>query len=163
MHFLDTIFPLQYPMYRAELMHGGRGWLLALLLRTKPFYHAALALSAYHRRTALAISTDHPYQVAALIQQEKYLQIALKDINLASQHSCPANGLGVAVSVVQLCFYEVSFRPPGSKSSSLTLLNSFSPAMITLGKATFVQHFISLSGAIRVPLPVFIYATNRPK
>ena len=42
MHFLDSVFPLQYPMYKPEISEGERGWLLSLLLRAKSFYHAAL-------------------------------------------------------------------------------------------------------------------------
>lgn len=53
MHFLDNVFPLQYPMYHPTVLSGGRGWFLSLLLRTKPLYHAALALSSYHHGTVI--------------------------------------------------------------------------------------------------------------
>jgi hypothetical protein len=53
MHFLDHVFPLQYPMYHPSIVSGGRGWFLSLLLRTKPLYHAALALSSYHHGTVV--------------------------------------------------------------------------------------------------------------
>lgn len=53
MHFLDNVFPLQYPMYHPTVVSGGRGWFLSLLLRTKPLYHAALALSSYHHGTVV--------------------------------------------------------------------------------------------------------------
>jgi hypothetical protein len=110
MHFLDNVFPLQYPMYRPGILEGGRGWLLALLLRTKPLYHAALALSAYHRRTLILAKISHPHQVAALVQQEKHLEICIKSVNQFAQNSCPNNGLGIVTSVVQLVFFEVFFR-----------------------------------------------------
>lgn len=107
MHFLDTVFPLQYPMYKPGIREGGRGWFLALLLRTKPLYHAALALSAYHRRTIVLAEMQHPCQVAALVQQEKHLENCMKSVNLFVQNSCPNNGLGIVTSVVQLVFFEV--------------------------------------------------------
>ena len=27
MHFLDNIFPLQYPVFKLGILEGGRGWL----------------------------------------------------------------------------------------------------------------------------------------
>jgi hypothetical protein len=97
-------------MYKPGILEGGRGWLLALLLRTKPLYHAALALSAYHRRTVELAKISHPCQVAALVQQEKHLEICIKSVNQFTQNSCPNNGLGIMTSVVQLVFFEVFFH-----------------------------------------------------
>jgi hypothetical protein len=51
MHYLDNVFPLQFPMYKPSFIDGGRGWFLSLLLRTKPLYHAALALASFHTGT----------------------------------------------------------------------------------------------------------------
>jgi len=110
MHFLDHVFPLQYPMYKPGIPEGGRGWLLALLLRTKPLYHAALALSGYHRRTTTPAKISHPCRAAALVQQEKHLEICIQSVHQFAQNSCPNNGLGIATSVVQLVFFEVFFR-----------------------------------------------------
>ncbi|KAF7933920.1 uncharacterized protein EAE98_003629 [Botrytis deweyae] len=49
MHYLDIVFPLQFRFYRPLASEGGRGWLLSILLHTKPLYHAALSLSACHQ------------------------------------------------------------------------------------------------------------------
>jgi hypothetical protein len=48
MHYLDYVFPLQFPFYKHSAISGGRGWLLSLLLQLEPLYHAALSLSCYH-------------------------------------------------------------------------------------------------------------------
>ena len=97
-------------MYKPGILEGGRGWLLALLLQTKPLYHAALALSAYHRRTIMHAKISHPCRVAALVQQEKHLEICIKSVNQVAQNSCPNKGLGIVTSVIQLVFFEVLFR-----------------------------------------------------
>ncbi|RDW73543.1 hypothetical protein BP6252_07450 [Coleophoma cylindrospora] len=114
MHFLDVVFPLQYPMYKPGILEGGRGWLLALLFRTKPLYHAALALSSYHRRKIILTKITHPCQLASLVQVENHLEICLtefqKTITAVTQYvtgSCPTNGLGVLTSMVQLVFFEL--------------------------------------------------------
>lgn len=50
MHCLDNVFPCQFRFYQPSLEDGGRGWLLSLLMQTKPLYHAACSLAAYHRQ-----------------------------------------------------------------------------------------------------------------
>jgi hypothetical protein len=121
MHFLDCIFPLQYPVYKPDILAGGRSWLLGFLLGRKPFYHAALALSAYHRRIIALTKLSGPSQVAALIQQEKHLEVCLELVNQSAKTYCPYNSLGIAASVVQLVFFEVIFFSTAA-SSMLTIL-----------------------------------------
>ncbi|KAH8202740.1 hypothetical protein TruAng_003116 [Truncatella angustata] len=47
MVYLDYVFPYISPFYRPPLLQGGRGWLLVLLMRNKPLFHAALSLASY--------------------------------------------------------------------------------------------------------------------
>jgi hypothetical protein len=116
MHYLDNVFPLQFPMYKPSILEGGRGWLMALLLKMKPLYHATLALSSYHRRkVALSETSHHMCQVASVIEQEKHLatclgefQRLMRSINESLQVSaCPQGGMSVMALVVQLIFFEV--------------------------------------------------------
>ncbi|EFY88518.1 hypothetical protein MAC_05412 [Metarhizium acridum CQMa 102] len=53
-HYLDYIFPLQYPYYKDEPSLGGRGWLLWLLMKRGPLHQAVLTLSALHHHTQSA-------------------------------------------------------------------------------------------------------------
>jgi C6 transcription factor Pro1 len=53
MHYLGFILPLQFLFYQHSVADGGRGWLLALLLQTRPLYHAALSLAAWHRKATM--------------------------------------------------------------------------------------------------------------
>lgn len=110
MHFLDHVFPLQFPVYRPGIQGGGRGWLLSALLQTKSLYHAALALSAYHRRTAAPEMLSKPCQIAAVVQQEKHLETCIKSLNTFTQTCCPSNELGVITAILQLSFFEVLSR-----------------------------------------------------
>lgn len=112
MHFIDKVFSLQYPLYQPAVVEGGRGWLLAVLLRTKSLYYSALALSAYHRRICMLDTMSQPSGVAALIQQEEYLEVCIKSVYKSTEGSCSSKKLGMWHSVVQLVFYEVCFRLP---------------------------------------------------
>ncbi|KAK2599170.1 hypothetical protein QQS21_005360 [Conoideocrella luteorostrata] len=50
-HYLDYIFPLQYPYYQDQPALGGRGWLFWLLMKRGPLHQAVLTLSALHQHT----------------------------------------------------------------------------------------------------------------
>ncbi|KAJ8066603.1 hypothetical protein OCU04_005650 [Sclerotinia nivalis] len=118
MHFLDNVFPLQYPMYKPEVAEGGRGWLLSLLLKTKPLYHASIGLSAYHRGVVLREKSYGGCTKPSIAEQESHLAICLNEFQNAirsAQDSAdcnsvlPESSLGIMACVVQLVFFEVSF------------------------------------------------------
>ena len=88
MHFLDNMFPLMYALYKPSILSGGRGWLLATTLRTKPLYHAALAFGAYYRTITLSRASPST-RVAALVEQGKFYEICIKSLNQFGQGSCP--------------------------------------------------------------------------
>nr|AGO59048.1 PtaR3 [Pestalotiopsis fici] len=114
MHFLDKVFPLQYPMYRPDILEGGRGWLLALLLQTKSLYHAALALSSYHRRMLVFERISEQCRATAAVQQEKHLETCLNEVRQAmvildqrTRQRKSYDGMGTVTSIVQLVFFEL--------------------------------------------------------
>lgn len=76
MHYLDHVFPLQFPFYQPSIWNGGRGWLLFTLMQTKPLYYAALSFAAYHRQSIFCKGTTDArpccFQVEAL--QEKHVR-----------------------------------------------------------------------------------------
>lgn len=111
MHFLDHVFPLQYPVYKPGIQEGGRGWLLSALTQTKPLYHAALSLSAYHRWTVASAMLSRPCQIATLIQQEKHLEASIKSLNSFSHTYCHSGELSIIQTIIQLAFLEVLSRP----------------------------------------------------
>ena len=114
MSFLDHVFPLQFPMYKPGMMEGGRGWLLNLVLRKGPFYHAALALGAYHCRTQIPAEHDRTSRLGAMAQQDKHLGICMHLID-----TCPRSDLDVTMAVLELVFFKVWYR--ACKPSGLLL------------------------------------------
>jgi hypothetical protein len=120
MHYLDIVFYLQYPMYKSSVADGGRGWVLSLLLRTKPLYHAALALSAYHRGAMLLASqrdeSGHPVNAN---EQEKHLakffegfQAATTRVSHFVEQRRPGDCMAILSCIVQLVFFEVDWPKP---------------------------------------------------
>ncbi|KAL3963413.1 hypothetical protein ACCO45_000417 [Purpureocillium lilacinum] len=53
-HYLDYIFPMQYPYYRDDPALGGRGWLFWLLMKRGPLHQAVLTLAALHHHVEFA-------------------------------------------------------------------------------------------------------------
>ncbi|KAF1845719.1 uncharacterized protein K460DRAFT_405959 [Cucurbitaria berberidis CBS 394.84] len=103
-HYIDHVLPLQYPMYQPGVAVPGRGWLLDLLLRSKPLYHAVIALAACHHRI---FTLAEPSRANALIQQEENVQVCLELLNQAAQNDCRKNGLGMLAAVTQIMFFEL--------------------------------------------------------
>ncbi|EHK49378.1 uncharacterized protein TrAtP1_010594 [Trichoderma atroviride] len=135
MHFLDNIFPLQCPLFKPGILEGGRGWLLNLLLQTNPLYYVALAFSTYHRRMMMPAETARPLQAAALVQQEKHLGLCIALMNKSAQRFCGEwKGLGIAVTVIELVFFELFTDNSGAWQTHLR-------ALLGMGLQAHEQHY----------------------
>jgi hypothetical protein len=111
MYFLDVVFPLQYPMYRPSFMEEGRGWILSLLLRSKPFYFTALALSAQYQKASNAaasstnsLSEQETQQSLYLMELQPYIRNVEQWAEEAERNELP----GIMASVLHLIFLDVS-------------------------------------------------------
>ena len=118
MHYLDHVFPLQFPFYKSSIRNGGRGWLLSILMQTKPLYHAALSLAAYHRQFEYSQGTtdiERCLQVEAL--QEKHvmaitvLRQFLQRISSNGQDRSIIENVQLLCCMVLLVSLEVSQNP----------------------------------------------------
>ncbi|CAG8127200.1 unnamed protein product [Penicillium salamii] len=58
MHYLDQVFPWQYPYHDSRSRLGNRGWLFLLLIKRGPLYHAILSLSSLHQGALLDAKED---------------------------------------------------------------------------------------------------------
>ena len=80
MHFLDHVFPIEFPFYNPSIFEGGRGWLLSLLMRTRPLYHAALSVSAYHH-SALNTARNLKCKIQTWNELQIHHTLALKELH----------------------------------------------------------------------------------
>jgi C6 transcription factor Pro1 len=123
MNYLDHVFPLQFNCYVPPVVELGRGWLLALLTRTKPLYHAALAISAFYMHSVIlktgrsrtrcmnnhweAMKIHH-----ALAFQE--LQIQISASNHGEKVASLKESIEILACIIQLVSFEVCFNPSES-------------------------------------------------
>lgn len=109
MHFLDSVCELQLPLYNPDIMYGGRGWILSMLLHTKPLYHAVLAMSTYHRRMVMVPRGTPEWQAEDVRRQEEHVAICLDLVHQAANGPCSNDStrFGVAACILQLLFVDV--------------------------------------------------------
>jgi hypothetical protein len=113
MHFLDHVFPLEFPFYNPSMFEGGRGWILSLLMRTKPLYHAALSISAYHH-TALNRAKNTMCKIETWNELQKHHTLALQELHQdmreldhSEEESNINERIDALASIVQMVSFEV--------------------------------------------------------
>jgi hypothetical protein len=115
MHYLDYVFPCQFRFYQPSLEDGGRGWLLSLLMQTKPLYYAACSLAAYHRQMKYCLQggmNKGCFQIEALQTQydvaitelRRYLEVLIT----SERERTLAEDVELLCSIVLLISIEVS-------------------------------------------------------
>ncbi|KAI0126852.1 fungal-specific transcription factor domain-containing protein [Xylariales sp. AK1849] len=116
MLYLDCVFPFMSPFYQPPLIQGGRGWLLALLMRNRALFHTALSLASHFFSVMLDTPMDghHACKKHSLDELQIQQELALKALqrNMGS-----LNARGVAgdfhesvqclESISQLLMFEV--------------------------------------------------------
>ena len=114
MHFLDHVFPLEYPFYNPSIFDGGRGWILFLLMRMKPLYHAVLNISAYHH-SALIRAKNSTCKFQTWNELQKHHTLALQELHQDMEELCGSRqdnldeSIDVLASIVQMISFEVTF------------------------------------------------------
>lgn len=58
MHYLDQVFPWQFPYHDSRSSLGNRGWLFLLVIKCGPLYHAILSLSSLHQSAIVDARED---------------------------------------------------------------------------------------------------------
>jgi C6 transcription factor Pro1 len=112
MNYLDNIFPLQYYFYQPSAAERGRGWLLSMLLRSKPLYYTALAFSSVQKILASRddvvtesiyleqLDHQHSLALAGLAQQ-------LEELPLLQGQEHLKLGLEILACTIQLQSIEI--------------------------------------------------------
>ena len=112
MNYLDHVFPLQFSCYTPPVTELGRGWLLALLTRTKPLYHIALALSAFYMHAVLQNTgrtqcLNGYWEVMRTHHEKAFseLQVHLRELRGGDLKAT----IEIVACVIQLISFEVSY------------------------------------------------------
>jgi hypothetical protein len=114
MHYLDHVFFIQFRFHTPSLS-SGRGWLLSLLTRNKPLYHAALSLSAFHRQSLILEQESGQADIDYLHELQRHHNLALKELqhfihthnkNDSEQGQFDGN-IQILACMVQLISFEV--------------------------------------------------------
>lgn len=101
-------------MYKLDIVEGRREWLLASLFQARPLFHAALALSSYHRQPVLNTEAGETGPTRRSMHHEEHLAKSLtefhKAVKMVSQfvlvHMSKIE-LATYMSMMQLIYFEV--------------------------------------------------------
>lgn len=146
MHYLDHVFPLQFPLYKPPVVAGGRGWLLSILTTAKPLYYATISLATYHRRSILCregTSKDYGLDLESLERQYSRalseLRQYLKNIGDKNEARTQVQNINVLSCLAMLISLEVciSFLEPFINSDIIA--HRCSKEMQQIGKCTYLQ------------------------
>lgn len=115
MHYLDHVFSIQFRFYTPSVSAGGRGWLLSLLLSTKPLYHAALSLSAFHQQSLLSVEQDVAQTQKDYLQElERHHNLTLEELQLfisaRGEVDSTQEHLGINVQILACMVELISFE-----------------------------------------------------
>ncbi|KAF1359035.1 hypothetical protein EJ07DRAFT_122398, partial [Lizonia empirigonia] len=113
MHYLDQVFYFQYPFYHFQNGQG-RGWVLAILRRTKSAYHAVLALSERHLLLMPLDKEDITNSLIQLRTQNGHYDLAIQKLQAMIVESHTLTGpaavkpsVGILMTLLQLFFFEI--------------------------------------------------------
>lgn len=169
MHYLDNVFPLQFPFYKPSVVAGGRGWLLSILTTTKPLYHAAISLAAYHRQSILcrdSASKDHGLDLESLERQYaralSELWQYLAKIGDKNKARTQVENIDVLSCLAMLISLEVGISSLKPSINSDIVARRCSKEMQEIGGCTYLQRrCLSQTSNVRKGLPsVSVYPQN---
>ena len=115
MHYLDHVFYIQFRFHTPSISAGGRGWFLSLLTRTKPLYHAALSLAAFHQQSLVLLEQGVGEETSYLSELELQHNLTLQELQVFisaerlpnSTHNLFDRNVQILACVVQLISFEV--------------------------------------------------------
>jgi hypothetical protein len=148
-HYLGVVFKLQFRYFNAHSSNNESGWLLLFLMRSTPFYHASLSISALYVYYNLVV-TDTESRNRAFQDYQSHRIRAINEIHallaLDYPRVAPSGFLReteILACAVQLSLLEVSFFPSHTPFLILTDACSCSVVISRVGKHISRQrHFL---------------------
>lgn len=121
MYYLDHLFPRMCPLFRYSPADNGRGWLLNLLLRTKPLCAAAVCLSECDRKQFdVRPLSDSPQSHHDLEMRHVHIITDLRDHLSHLSAKTGARRMAAAVEalacIMHLIMFEVGTHRRGCKT-----------------------------------------------
>ncbi|KAH8800661.1 C6 transcription factor [Xylogone sp. PMI_703] len=136
MNYLDQVFYFQYPFYHSLSRHG-RGWLFSILRRSKPAYHATLALSECHLLSTVPLSGDIPTSLVHTHANYGNYDLAFQEMRLMMEGCSTWNestrlvhSLECLTSILQLLFCELLAGGSKNWQELLWAAASFVPSLL---------------------------------
>ncbi|KAL6887107.1 fungal-specific transcription factor domain-containing protein [Trichoderma evansii] len=119
MKYLDNVFPLIFPFYRAGLLSPGRGWIFSFISHSKVAFHSVLGISSYIFTVALSEQySGEEHKLCKTVVWSRLVRQADMCFNMLQQDIRELNDQGdranlldkvrVMESIVQFLTFEVA-------------------------------------------------------
>ncbi|KAJ5086041.1 C6 transcription factor [Penicillium argentinense] len=152
MHYLDQVFPWQFPYHDPRSRLGNRGWLFLLLIKRGPLYHAALSLSSLLQSAILETEEEFQRKQRALDHHSRALRelcdlMSEKGDKLREDHGELAEFLTCSFMLISFEVREAYSFFYASKQAANTTVQVFSGAehdwLVHLDAAASVMSLLS--------------------
>ncbi|KAF5535522.1 C6 zink-finger PRO1A [Fusarium mexicanum] len=133
MHYLDHVFPYQYPFFDKSRL--SRGWLLWLLSKNGPLYRASMGLAALHQRSLLGETDNHHLELEFHTKAVGQLQDFLSSIDINELHTENETLVEIMTCGIALISFEVlrgsatNWQPHLSAMSSIAVMMHNQPPL----------------------------------
>ncbi|KAG5655077.1 hypothetical protein KAF25_000200 [Fusarium avenaceum] len=145
MHYLDHVFPYQYPCF--DKARWSRGWLLWLLSKNGPLYRASLGLAALHQRSLLGEMSNHPLELEFHTEAVRKLHEFLTSIDITELEPENETLVEIITCGVALISFEVL---QGSTADWQSHLSAMTSIAVTISRQPQL-----LKTPDQPPLPLF--------
>ncbi|KAF5683781.1 C6 zink-finger PRO1A [Fusarium circinatum] len=176
MHYLDHVFPYQYPFFDKSRL--SRGWLLWLFSKNGPLYRASMGLAALHQRSLLGETDNHHLELEFHTKAVGQLQDFLSSIDINELHPENETLVEIITCGIALISFEVlrgsvtNWQPHLSAMSSIAVMMHNQPPLpqpadhlptpLFEGKATAAMAF-HLPVLLWIDLLACVATRERPK
>ncbi|QPC65789.1 hypothetical protein HYE67_008020 [Fusarium culmorum] len=160
MHYLDHVFPYQYPFF--DKGQWSRGWLLWLLSKNGPLCRAALGLAALHKRSLLGETNNHHIELEFHTKAVRQLQDFLSSVDINELR--PDNEILVEIIAcgISLVSFEVlrgsaaDWQPHLSAMASIAVKIHSQPQLHQSSDQCFVESRATAAMAFQIPVLLWI-------
>ncbi|EKJ69768.1 hypothetical protein FPSE_10084 [Fusarium pseudograminearum CS3096] len=160
MHYLDHVFPYQYPFF--DKGQWSRGWLLWLISKNGPLCRAALGLAALHKRSLLGETNNHHIELEFHTKAVRQLQDFLLSIDINELR--PDNEILVEIIAcgISLVSFEVlrgsaaDWQPHLSAMASIAVKIHDQPRLLQSSDKRLIESRTTAAMAFQIPVLLWI-------
>jgi hypothetical protein len=143
MHYLDHVFPYQYPCF--DKGRWSRGWLLWLLSKNGPLYRASLGLAALHQRSLLGETSSHHLELEFHTKAVRQLHDFITSIDITELQPENEALVEIVTCGVALISFEVNMDMAPHKDAEAAMPSANSQKVLRGSTTDWQPHLCAMA------------------